>query len=399
MSVLFISKDFLRYISSPLRTEISYKIKAKKIPELQLEIPKEVLQKFNKIYSLYSEGDFSSKRNLDFVTQLNANNQWEKAKLIYLAETYKVKIKLHGKSPTQHVERYHYSLGIKLRNGKKIKGVSRFNLIIYWRIRDKFDIIRYLAQNLGIYYQEDELISVIINNRSPKLYYFEYRIDQEYFKKVNKENLIVLKLKSDHSLIYTGGDIETWNENLNTAIKKTGRDDSLCAILYDKYSKLNEAIYGQDAEKVLSHFELDYLVRIQAFRYLYADNGHGFGLENLLVAIDTTNFKFYPFVHRDNSPCLLNLSEINDRMDGRNIGSDTPLFETLSKSNLLAQETKAYLIRILRDGSINSFEVDSIMQEHGTYYYSSRIKYLLGMADKHPASENIKLLKHLLLIP
>ncbi len=71
---------------------------------------------------------------------MKENNKGEKAKLISQNKIYDVSIKLHEKSPTQHVEGNHYFLGLKVLNNQKINEVSRFNLIVYWRIINKSDI-------------------------------------------------------------------------------------------------------------------------------------------------------------------------------------------------------------------------------------------------------------------
>ena len=141
-------------------------------------------QKFDKIYSKYTE-DFWGEDYRIFLKYLNENNQWEKAKLTHQNETYDVLIKLHGKSPTQHVEGNHYSLGVKVLNNKKINGVSRFNLIVYWRIRYNYDVIEYLAKSMEIYQKTSDLTSVQINDRQPKLYYFELNILEKPLKKLS----------------------------------------------------------------------------------------------------------------------------------------------------------------------------------------------------------------------
>jgi len=101
--ILFTSRDFRVLISSPFRTEIQNKINS--FPRFKLKTPKTVTQKFDRIYDLYN-GDYESKEYADFVTYLNENNHWEKAELIFDGETYKVKIKLHGKSPSLQILSY-----------------------------------------------------------------------------------------------------------------------------------------------------------------------------------------------------------------------------------------------------------------------------------------------------
>ena len=295
----------------------------------------------------------------------------------------------------------HYSLGVKVLDGKKINGVTRFNLIVYWRIRYNFDLVKYLANALDIFCQNEELLIVNINERSPKLYYFEYRVNQEFFEKIDKSNFVILKLRSDHSLVYNGGDLDEWDAKLEKALEKSNLNDSVKALVYERYSSLNQAIYEKDVETTLKHFDIDYLSKIQAFRYLFSDSGHGFGRENLLVAFDYSTLTFYPFVHRDNgSPFPLNTSVINDQFDGTTLGLeefDLPLFTVLSQSDLLAQKTKEYLIDILQNKKVSSITLDSIIKEHNSYYYSSLLKQTIGMQQKHPASSTIVALEKYLL--
>ena len=339
---IFFSKDFRIYITKPLRVENLDVVSSVNLNEIEIQIPKKVQQKFDLIYSKYIDDPFSEQYDV-FVKYLNENNKWEKGKLTHLNKTYNILIKLHGKSPVQHIENDHYSLGIKMLNNEKINGVSRFNLIVYWRIRKNYDIIKYLSQKMGIYHSENILTKVRINNKPEKLYYFEFRINREYLKKINKRELIVLKNKSDHSLIYTGGDIELWNKKLKKTIKKIDFNDSLKILISDKYLSLNKAIYEEDLEKTLSYFDIKYLAKVQAFRYLFGDNGHGFGHENLLVAFNTSTLKFYPFVHRDNSQYnSLTMPEIDGQFNGFEIlGIAGPLFSVISKLDLLAEEKKS----------------------------------------------------------
>lgn len=255
LSIILLSFYFLKdlqvSISSVFRTEIFQNAHQNRKEKLSLRIPENVIKKFDEIYELYTD-DFYSEKYVDFVRFLNSNNSWEEAELLFNGKIYRVKIKLQGKSPSQHIENNHYSFGVKILGGKKIKEVSRFNLIVYWRIRYKYDVIKFIAEKLGVYYQEDELFSVSINERDPKLYFFEYRVNAEFLRIRKLEKLIVLKEKSDHSLIYTGGDIESWNKKLRKAINKTAANDAVKKVLFEKYSSLNNAIYKQDVELTLS---------------------------------------------------------------------------------------------------------------------------------------------------
>lgn len=393
-------KEFRIYILKPIRVEKAGIIKSLNTPYIKLHIPKLTQNKFDLIYSKYPNGssqrEYKTGQYEDFVKYLNENNQWEKAKLEYLDKTYNILVKIHGKTPSQHVENKHYSLGIKVLDNKKINGVSRFNLIVYWRIRYNADIIKYLSEKLDIYYKRNILTKVQVNNKPLKLYFFEFRADKDYF---SKTNLIALKYKSDHSLIYTGGDINLWNKKIKKAIKKIDADDSLKELIHENYSSLNKAIFDQDIKKILSYFDIDYLARIQAFRYLFGDNGHGFADDNLFAAFNTNNLKFYPFVHRDNSPFNFSTQPM---IDGKFNGSDIigisgPLFKTISKSNLLAEKARDFLTEILKSKRISISAIDSIIKTHNSYYYSSDLKQKLNFQSAHRSTISIEKLNSILI--
>lgn len=385
--LIFISKEVRIFISKPLRTENLMITNAINLLEFKLEISKEIQEKFDIIYSKYSENHDSKEYN-DFLKYLNKNNRWEKTKLLYNKKTYNILVKLHGKTPTHHVENGYYSLGIKVLDDEKINGVSRFNLIVYWRIRYNADIVKYFAEKTGVHFKENKLINLNINDKANKLYYFEFRTNTEYFKNIKKNNFIALKYKSDHSLVYSEGDLKNLERNLKKAINKTNHSDSLKNMIWLNYISLNSAVYKKDVETVLSYFDINYLAKVQAFRYLFADDGHGFSNENLLIAFNTHNKKFYPFIHRDNSPYTLqNLPEIDGKFNGSDIiGISGPLFTVFSKSTLLASKTKSLLTKILKSESVNSLEIDSIIKVHNSYYYSSNIKQNLGLQTPQSSS-------------
>ena len=378
LGLLLFSKEFRIYITQPLRVENLKIINSLNISEIKLHIPKQVQEKFDLIYSKYP--------NKNFAKYLNKNNQWENAKLEYLNKTYNILVKLHGKTPSQHFENKYYSLGVKMLGNDKINGVSRFNLIVYWRIRYKADLIKFLANKMNLNFKENILTKIKINDKREKLYYFEFRTNKEYFKKINKNNLISLRGKNDHSLIYCVGNIESYKLRLKKAIKKIEVNDSAQNIIYNEYLSLSKAIYDEDLKKVLTHFDVDYLSRVQAFRYLYADNGHGFYGGNLLMAFNTSDLKFYPILHRDIST-LFKTQEINGQFNGDDlIGNAGSLFNTLSKSKILSEKTKNYLTNLLSSRTINEHSMDSIIKQHNTYYYSSNFKQSINWESPSPST-------------
>ena len=110
---------------------------------------------------------------------------------------------------------------------------------------------------------------------------------------------------------------------------------------------------------------------------------------------NTSNLKFYPFVHRDNSQYnSLTMPEIDGQFNGFEIlGIAGPLFSVISKSDLLAEETKKYLTKILTSDFINEYSIDSIVKTHNSYYYSSAFRTHLNLYHKNQIQLNIEKLK------
>tara|TARA_B110001450_G_scaffold145127_1_gene135681 strand:- start:2892 stop:3335 length:444 start_codon:yes stop_codon:yes gene_type:complete len=131
---------------------------------------------------------------------------------------------------------------------------------------------------------------------------------------------------------------------------------------------------------------------------LFLDNGHRFISKNLLIAIDTSNLKFYPFVHRDNSPYEANsIPDIDGQFNGSDLIFDSlPLLNIISKSKRLSIKTKEYITQVLNSGKIDSKRIRSIVQIHNSY--SSSLKQLIGVKSNHSTTISIEKLKKMLII-
>ena len=110
---------------------------------------------------------------------------------------------------------------------------------------------------------------------------------------------------------------------------------------------------------------------------------------------NTSNLKFYPFVHRDNSQYnSLTMPEIDGQFnDFEILGIAGPLFSVISKLDLLADETKKYLKKILSLDFINEYSIDSIAKNHDSYYYSSFLKRRLNLNKPNQSILNLETLR------
>lgn len=130
---------------------------------------------------------------------------------------------------------------------------------------------------------------------------------------------------------------------------------------------------------------------------LFLDNGHRFISENLQVAIDTSNLKFYPFVNRENSAYEADsIPDIDGQFNGSDLIFDSPpLLITISNSKILSIKTKEYLTQVLNSGKIDSEIISSIVQIHNSY--SSNLKQLIGVKSTHSTTISIEKLKKMLI--
>ena len=119
------------------------------------------------------------------------------------------------------------------------------------------------------------------------------------------------------------------------------------------------------------------------------------GGEILKWAFNTPILKFYPFIHRCNSQYnSLPMPKIDGQFNGSEIlGIAGPLFIVISKSDLLAEETKKYLTKILSLDFINEYSIDSIAKTHNSYYYSGFLKRRLNLNQPDQSILNLETLR------
>ena len=194
--VLFslIDRSFFILITSPLRKEIQSKVDQLDIPKIKLIFDNELTEHFEKLYSAYTLEENHTQEYFNFLKFYKKNNVWKKANLIYNNESIRIKVKSHGKTPSNHKERDFISLSIKLEEGRLIRGANRFNLIVYWRVKEyDYSVYSLIAKDLGVFYEKTDLVSVEINDKPSKLYYFEYRLNREYLLHYKPDGLVSLK--------------------------------------------------------------------------------------------------------------------------------------------------------------------------------------------------------------
>ena len=140
--------------------------------------------------------------------------------------------------------------------------------------------------------------------------------------------------------------------------------------LLRRYSAFNTAISGLGAADPAGFFDLEYLGRFEAIRYVLGLDVHGFVLSNLRVFLNTANGKFYPALGRDDFPSTLDLS--GSRTPEQQLNTDTdlaialPMFHFVASSDRVRQVIYRAVYRfIVEDGARLIQELERGLVEGG----------------------------------
>ena len=201
----------------------------------------------------------------------------------------------------------HKSLSI--RSKTPINGQNKFKLIIYERIVTNADRIKALGTFFDLYYQHDELVKVTINQLPFKLYYFEVPLKNGTFTPPHLINIELNSLKSP--ITNQLSNYDEFKEALHQKLLKLKFPPQTSSKIKLAYETINSDIVSGNFATIHRHFDLDYISAFQCARLTGGFVNHGFTPENLLFALDTNNYKFYPILHRDNYCGTLSLDEFN----------------------------------------------------------------------------------------
>ena len=250
------------------------------------------------------------------------HNRWRRAQLRYDGVVYNVRVKSHGRMPDYHwVERDGYrfiSLNIRMAPGDRVAGLNRFKLIVRENLRETQQLVMTAAREAHVLVQDHRLVRVRINNRREKLFYFSNLLDDEYAESAGQASLRIVTYdyddgRSDKSLVFTDSPqyIDTtfnFEEHFRRALTQMGVPRTDWEPLLRRYSAFNTAIRGDSAADPAEFFDLEYLGRYEAIRYVLGLDIHGFVLNNFRVFLNTANGKFYPALSRDDYPSTLDFS-------------------------------------------------------------------------------------------
>ncbi len=267
--------------------------------------------------------------------------------------------------------------------GDRLAGLNRFKLIVRENLVETQQLVMMAAREAHVLVQDHRLVRVRINNRREKLFYFTNLLDDEYAESAGQASLRTVTYdyddgRTDKALVVTDSvqymdPTFDFPEHFRRALTQMGvlRDD--WDPLLRRYSAFNTEISGHGAADPADFFDLEYLGRFEAIRYVLGLDVHGFRLGNLRVFLNTANGKFYPALGRDDFPSTLDLSGSRTPEQQRNTNTNTrvdvalPMFHFVASSDRVRQVIYRAVYRfIVEDGARLIQELERGLVEGGT---------------------------------
>ena len=265
--------------------------------------------------------------------------------------------------------------------GDRVAGLNRFKLIVGENLIEPQQLVMTAAREAHVLVQDHRLVRVRINNRREKLFYFSNLLDDEYAESAGQASLRTVTYdyddgRSDKSLVLTDSvqyrdTTFDFEEHFRRALTQMGVPRTDWDPLLRRYSAFNTAIRGDSAADPAEFFDLEYLGRYEAIRYVLGLYVHGFINSNLRVFLNTANGKFYPALSgRDDYPLTLDLSGSRTPEQQLNTDTDIPLavlmFHFVASSDRVRQVIYRAVYRfIVEDGARLIQELERGLVEGG----------------------------------
>ena len=265
--------------------------------------------------------------------------------------------------------------------GDRVAGLNRFKLIVRENLTEPQPLVMRMAREAHVLVQDHRLVRVRINNRREKLFYFSNLLDDEYAEAAGQVSLRTVTYdypevgRTDKALVYSDspqytGNTYDFSEHFRRALTQMEVPPTDWEPLLRRYGAFNTAISGLGAADPAGFFDLEYLGRFEAIRYVLGLTGHGFVLSNLRVFLNTANGKFYPALGRDDFPSTLDLS--GSRTPEQQLNTDTdlaivlPMFHFVASSDRVRQVIYRAVYRfIVEDGARLIQELERGLVEGG----------------------------------
>lgn len=377
------------------------------LPRLELNLSRKDVAHIQNLYRAFEGGD------VEYYAQ---NNVWRKAEMTYGNRPYKIKVKVHGRQPSNHREGRHVSLAIRLRDGEQIGGAKRFSLIVRVRIGRTRQASLGMSRSMGLITQESYPVLVKINGWPEKIYYLEHRLDEGHMEARGHAPLVRFEhsfspLQSPNKSLIIGGRRGEVDQGLDVKLKGALRDEGINELHHvhylTRYRGLNGAILNRDSENITKYFDLSYVTRLQALRLIQGYVGHGWVAGNFYVFYNSANGKFYPAVTRDNVPSPLVFDEGSTpeqclhtwALEWEGDGAqplEFPLFDALSRNDLVRHSTYRLIYEIISSWPEYEIQIDKIVSREKALFSFGWLDPVLQKLMGNPKSElrrNISALK------
>ena len=381
--------------------EVPHTVNELNLPLLRLNLSRNDVAHFYDIYEKYKlMNDYGQ-------NYYSANNKWRKSSLQY-SGVNKIKIKSHGLAPTNHSAGQYISYNIKMDDNNNIWNANRFNLIIRDRIRDKRLLVYNISKELDLIYKPIIPIRVKIINWKEKLYYFQYRLENDYLESINKSSYKIFGYSEPNDIdnkssIYIDGDFNyiEYEKYFNKIFSKINYPGNYRAGVFNHYYGFNNDLFNNRFKNIQKYFDLDYISSYNAARTILGFMGHGFTTENFHVFLNLANGKFYPAFTQDNIPSDLKLEDglsIEEQINEYYVyNKRLPFFSVIDQNDYLRQEKYKKIYQTINNKGEKLIQKNNkiIDNDHRLHYFGW-LRLLLNKMGKsidvNPTSNNIKVL-------
>lgn len=341
----------------------------------------------------------NSDSGLDYYSR---NNVWRKAKLEFNGKKYKIKVKSHGRAPSNHRNGYHISYAIRLTNNEQINGVKRFSLIVRDHIQSGKFLTYSLAEEYDLITKKESLVNLEVNNWPSKYYYFDSRMDNAFMERFGRssykrfgydlgETESTAKSLLIDRLPYTSSQMK------EIFYKEMSQEDSYNELFRTNYfnffDSVNNVLASENSNVIDKYFNYDYITSFMAVNSLLGHGSHFSTRENFYIFYNVSDGFLYPVFTRDTNTHKLRYRE-NTTIESQLTEKNNLLFSLLNRNHKLrVKKYKKIYDYIQNYGSDVRFEHEKLIDFFNDLSYFGRFKNLLdkyGIYDENFIDENVE---------
>lgn len=313
-------------------------------------------------------------------------NQWKYSKFFFKGDSCEIKWKSHGREPIYlHSDGKRYlSLNIKLNNGVNFNGSNHFRLIVHKKLGANMKVNEYMANHFNLIYRKHRLFKVTQNGDYPRLYWFEDRYNNKFTKKIHKKSLVIFSKKEEKSHVITSDtNIFEIANSLQKLLKKKQYNQKVSDTILYYYKNINRLLINNVYDSINDFFDEDYITSFMAARMIGGCDGHGMEKRNFYMYFDTTTYKFFPCLTREEQYSRYKSSDsIEYYFPGHYLINKNYSFfnNTLFQNDKLRQEAYKKTYNFIRTNK-NQFieDIDSIMHSDESRYFPKWVRSSQGL--------------------